>query len=360
VLTDNGYKNIEDVKVDDFVFSQDVNTGIQAYKPVLDVVVTRPNVLYHINYAPHHQLISKPSRSADFTDCFEDDTESNDKDDEDEPAKPYEVICTGGHPFYVYDRKEFVSAEYLQKGNMLLLASGEPAEIVSIEKEQSVPGENFITYNLSVAEFGTYFAGTEGILVHNAGRNPCEKVFSIYKHLRGPKRNKTIHEAFRIMEDKLPKNIPSKTMALAIDEVLDKEVFPSIPHKIWTKGKFTSSGENIHDHYMKHIVNKRLKPLIEQEFPDIDNVITYTERAVNFSNHNQPTGAIQIGYRIRAGAKEKVVYDDVNKHFLVKIMEGSKAGEIKTFFRCTPEELAKRGYTNADDYFLDEIEELLD
>ena len=103
--------------------------GEQAYKPVVQLFRNTTKEWYHIH------------------------------------ANGEEMICTGGHPFYVKEFDKFIRAEELKIGFTLLLSDGTPVRIEAIEKEfLSVPET---TYNFEVADFHTYYVSDSKVLVHN-------------------------------------------------------------------------------------------------------------------------------------------------------------------------------------------------
>ena len=69
-------------------------------------------------------------------------------------AKGEEIVCTGGHPFYV-PRKGFVQAKALKSTDKLVLSDGKAVEIERIEKEEPTTLET--TYNFEVEDYHTYF-----------------------------------------------------------------------------------------------------------------------------------------------------------------------------------------------------------
>ena len=75
-----------------------------------------------------------------------------------------EIVCTGGHPFYVVD-KGFVEAKDLKISDKLLLSSGKRVIIEEVQVEQLEKTET--TYNFEVADFHTYYVAENNVLVHN-------------------------------------------------------------------------------------------------------------------------------------------------------------------------------------------------
>ena len=75
-----------------------------------------------------------------------------------------EIVCTGGHPFYVVG-EGFVEAKDLKTSDKLLLSSGKCVTIEEIQVEQLFEPET--TYNFEVADFHTYYVSESNVLVHN-------------------------------------------------------------------------------------------------------------------------------------------------------------------------------------------------
>jgi len=67
----------------------------------------------------------------------------------------------------------------------------------AVEFENAPAGETFTTYNFEVADYHTYFAGAEGIWVHNTGLDPCELISALTrtKINNGVSRRQAILEA---------------------------------------------------------------------------------------------------------------------------------------------------------------------
>ena len=149
VETEEGLKPIEKIEVGDKVLAYDEQTGEQAYKPVVQLFRNSTEEWYHIH------------------------------------ANGEEMICTGGHPFYVKEFDKFIRAEELKIGFTLLLSDGTPVKIEAIEKEcLSVPET---TYNFEVADFHTYYVSDSKVLAHNDCKRPHElkESTSIGRNIQG-------------------------------------------------------------------------------------------------------------------------------------------------------------------------------
>ncbi|WP_158306261.1 polymorphic toxin-type HINT domain-containing protein [Paenibacillus curdlanolyticus] len=126
ILTDNGDKPIEEIKIGDKVLSRNENTGEEAYKPVIRLFEREAYEIYNIHVGD--QVIE----------------------------------ATGNHPFWVQGEKWVLAAE-LEVGDSLLQTGGRTLKIdsITIEKRQET------VYNFEVAEFHTYFVSGLGVWVHN-------------------------------------------------------------------------------------------------------------------------------------------------------------------------------------------------
>jgi hypothetical protein len=163
VWTKKGVMSIENVEVGDYVLARDPETGVQLLKRVVRTIVTRPTELYMVKYGI-----------------------DADRDGAAEAAGS--VITTAEHPFYVESLGEFVAAASLVSGQPLSLAqaTGTTAHVSDIQIERGPPaldtarhgwdGYAFVTYNLEVEDFHTYFVGNEGVWVHNDGGAECQRV----------------------------------------------------------------------------------------------------------------------------------------------------------------------------------------
>jgi len=146
VLTDQGLKNIEDIKVGDFVLSKDPTTGKTDYKPVVNTFIVQHAELYVLTYR-------------------------------DASGDAYELKVSGEHPFWVAD-KGWVAARQLAIDDKLVITDETVVSITNITLENAPKGETFTTHNFEVDDYHTYFVLQEGktngafaVLVHNAF--PC-------------------------------------------------------------------------------------------------------------------------------------------------------------------------------------------
>ena len=153
-LNENGEevrKPIENIAVGTLVLAYDEATGEKAYKPVVRLSRNTTKEWYHIR------------------------------------VNGEEIVCTGGHPFYVLnaegDRKvvryegvnsdkkgRWIEAKELKISDKLLLSDGTYGIINSVAVETLESPET--TYNFEVEDFHTYFVSDSNVLVHNRCGTP--------------------------------------------------------------------------------------------------------------------------------------------------------------------------------------------
>jgi hypothetical protein len=347
VHTLNGLKNIEEIRSGDLVLSRDPETGEVAYKPVLDTVRTHPDTLFHVRFR-------LSGSGATFEPAPDVRGALGDVDFNEE-----ELVATGEHPFYVVGSSRFAPAEELNVGDKLLLPDGGEAEVTAIALERARDGDSFTTFNIQVDDFGTYFAGQLGVWVHNASARNCFNLFARYTQLR--EKGRSLEQTFRVLERfRRVKFVegsvtsPANARAVAAFEELGaslmealrvEKVFPA-GTKIWTRGIFArtgtgdaaAAGANIWDHFLRHVREERM-------FPDIDDVVTYIRRARAFLT--KEGAGIRRGTRpaidpSTGAAIEELVVMDVNTgEFAVRVLTGTEAGAMKTYF-VRPGDVASR------------------
>jgi RHS repeat-associated protein len=128
ILTIEGIKNIEDIKVGDWVIADDPTTpGEIEAKQVTDTFVRETTAL--VDLYVDGEVIS----------------------------------TTGEHPFWTPD-KGWVEAKDLEVGSLLQTEDGRVLDVDRVNKREG----QFEVYNFKVEGFHTYFVSELGILVHNA------------------------------------------------------------------------------------------------------------------------------------------------------------------------------------------------
>ena len=130
VWTKTGLEAIEDVGEGDLVLSQNTQTGELAFRAVVAHTVRQPSPAMNID--------------------IEGET----------------ITATVGHPFWQLG-EGWQMAKQLEPGGVLSGAS-RPWTIESLQ-----PAGNHEAHNLIVAEFGTYFVGNSGLLVHDGTPTPA-------------------------------------------------------------------------------------------------------------------------------------------------------------------------------------------
>ncbi len=132
VMTNRGLKSIETIVAGDLVLSRDVRSGELDWKPVLRATKRPPETTRIIKFA----------------------------DDQ--------VQCTTGHLLWV-SGKGWRKASEVVVGDVLHCAK-EPVVVDSITDAQKLE-----TFNLDVADFGTYFAGASMVLSHDVKPRSAER-----------------------------------------------------------------------------------------------------------------------------------------------------------------------------------------
>ena len=128
VHTKDGTRAIEDIELGDYVLAYEEETGETGYKRVVNLFRNTTKELAHVKVAG---------------------TE--------------EIICTPGHKFFV--EGAWISAGEMKPGDILTLADGTTAEVLSVTVEKlEIP---VATYNFEVEDWHTYYVADSGVLVHN-------------------------------------------------------------------------------------------------------------------------------------------------------------------------------------------------
>lgn len=128
VLTTLGYAGIESVRVGDYVYAKDEETGEQKYMPVLETYTNEVTEICTLN-------INGES-----------------------------IETTVGHKFYTIENG-WMSAGDLSKGDTVELSDGSSGTVDSVEITEL--DEPVTVYNFCVMDFHTYYIGESEVLVHN-------------------------------------------------------------------------------------------------------------------------------------------------------------------------------------------------
>ena len=130
VKTENGYKNIEDIKIGEKVYSYNLDTNELELKEVIDTIESSTIDTYKMTVGD--KIVEMSPR----------------------------------HQIYIID-KGWTRAYDVKSGDMMLSINGEKIEITNIEYKKY--DEPIKTYNLTVEGNSNYFVTDIQVLVHNAG-----------------------------------------------------------------------------------------------------------------------------------------------------------------------------------------------
>lgn len=135
VLTESGYKNIEDVKLGEKLWAKNTDTGEQEWKPVTKIFVEPDRSIFEIKLVGEKGL------------------EQN-------------IEATDDHPFYVVGKGWKQTIE-LEVGDLIETDGHGSMKVVSVTDEQRFD----LTYNFTVADFHTYYVTKKNVLVHNCNKS---------------------------------------------------------------------------------------------------------------------------------------------------------------------------------------------
>ena len=130
ILTENGHVPIENIKVGDYVYAENPETGEKGLKRVEQTFTNEINELIHVT------------------------------------VNGEEIHTTPGHPFYVVG-KGWIGAEALEIGDQLVVYGGKRVAVEKVKHESL--NKPVTVYNFEVEDFHTYYVGESSILVHNKG-----------------------------------------------------------------------------------------------------------------------------------------------------------------------------------------------
>ena len=126
ILTENGYKKIEEIKVGDLVYSYNEILKIPELKKVTRTFINETEEIYNLKIG-------------------------------------MEILkATENHPFYLRDIG-WVSVKNLKIGDEILLYNEQVEKVIEISKEE----KNIHVYNFEVEDNHSYYVGISSFLVHN-------------------------------------------------------------------------------------------------------------------------------------------------------------------------------------------------
>ena len=148
VAAEKGQKPIEEVKVGDFVYSENPETGEKGLKKVVRTFVNETEELIHVKVSGQT------------------------------------IQATPEHPFYV-PQKGWTDVVDLRAGDILVTVNGEYQVVERIQHE--LLESPIQVYNFEVEDFHTYYVGEDSVLVHNTCANPSKANSKIWKKFKNHK-----------------------------------------------------------------------------------------------------------------------------------------------------------------------------
>lgn len=94
------------------------------------------------------------------------------------------VFVTGEHPYFVINKARFVPVNKLEIGDRFRDFEGNELPFHGKRLIVAKPGNVFSVHNFEVADQHTYFAGNEGVWVHNLCSEAIERYTSVFLHFR--------------------------------------------------------------------------------------------------------------------------------------------------------------------------------
>lgn len=176
VDTKDGLRPIEEIKVGDSVLSRNPETGETTYKTVTNIIPKHDRVIWDV------ALIGNIGTS----ELFE---------------------TTDEHPWWVVDatgRGSWKRTDELSEGMFVTTADNQTMTITSVLNTAQIDA----TYNLTVADFETYFVGESKVLVHNCEQ--CGKACSIGPAPNPRKQVTSSHSTRKRAKDARPRAAPKK------------------------------------------------------------------------------------------------------------------------------------------------------
>ena len=150
VDTANGLKPIEQIEIGDMVWARDAESGVTGLKPVTDLIRRNQRQIWIVEF------LSDDGELARFE-------------------------TTDDHPWWI-PGAGWLRTDQLRPGLIATTLDEDPASISRVERTERVDA----TYNLTVADFNTYFVGELQVLVHNCdpkGANSSANAARLEKQL---------------------------------------------------------------------------------------------------------------------------------------------------------------------------------
>lgn len=157
VLSKDGFKSIEAIKIGDLVWASDPETGEKGWKDVTEFFVKTDREIYQIVVETKNQTIT--------------------------------IGTTDDHPFWV-DGEGWKTTIELKPGDQLVTKSGDKRTVKSVGNTHKIQK----TYNFTVADYHTYYVTEQMLLVHNAD---CD-----IKQLNGNSKASTKKQHLYMIQDK--------------------------------------------------------------------------------------------------------------------------------------------------------------
>ncbi|MCO7227503.1 polymorphic toxin-type HINT domain-containing protein [Pleionea sp. CnH1-48] len=139
VLTESGYKNIEDIELGEKLWAKNTDTGEQDWKPVTRLFVEPGRGIYEIKLIGQDGFIQK-------------------------------IEATDDHPFYVVGKGWKQTLELDIGDRIETDGYGEMRVLHVLDEKRSD-----VTYNFTVADFHTYYVTKRNVLVHNCNKELHEQ-----------------------------------------------------------------------------------------------------------------------------------------------------------------------------------------
>ena len=128
VATEEGHLPIENIKIGDYVWATDPETGETALKQVVNTFINETTAVTHVT------------------------------------INGEVITSTQTHPYYVANAG-WVLAKNLRAGDILVMLNGEQVVLEFVQHE--ILESPIVTYNFEVEDFHTYYVGKTDVLVHN-------------------------------------------------------------------------------------------------------------------------------------------------------------------------------------------------